>query len=500
MGGDRPVLADNRASAGFRPSIKEMLYPIVAERAQGSRFWDVDGNEYVDLAMGFGVHLFGHHPPFIREAIHRELDRGALLGPHTALAGDVARRIQELTGVERVAFTASGTEAVMVALRLARAVTGRRKVALFAGSYHGHADSVLGVAGGEHARAAPAAPGITAGAVADLVVFEYGAADALEAIAKMGDELAAVLVEPVQSRRPGLQPRAFLHELRDLTHKHDVALVFDEMITGFRVAPGGAQAHFDIAADLVTYGKVVGGGMPIGIVAGQGRYLDAIDGGLWQYGDDSYPRVEPTWFAGTFYKHPLVLAAARAATGEIATRGPALQDNLNRCTTALAERLNRHFEAQDHPLRVAHFGSLFRFEHSTNLDLFYLQLLKRGVYTWEGRTCFLSTAHDDRDLALVESAVCESLEELREGGHLGASQVPARALPPTASTHTRVKVGTNDVGPAPATHPGSARRGRRAGLHRPSADRASRRPRPGRATRGHPPRGGPPRGPPHHDL
>ena len=140
----------------------------------------------------------------------------------------------------------------------------------------------------------------------------YGSPKALETIAARGGELAAVLVEPVQSRRPELQPREFLKELRRLTAASGTALIFDEVVTGFRVAPGGAQAFFDVRADLATYGKVVGGGLPIGVVAGRREYMDALDGGGWSFGDASFPDVGVTFFAGTFVRHPLALAAAVA--------------------------------------------------------------------------------------------------------------------------------------------------------------------------------------------
>ena len=170
---------------------------------------------------------------------------------------------------------------------------------------------VLGVADADGVY--PLAPGITQGMVNDLLVLNYGMPEALSTIRAHAGELAAVLVEPVQSRRPDLQPREFLHQLRALTQELGVALIFDEMITGFRIHPGGAQAHFGIHADLVVYGKIAGGGLPIGIVAGQARYLDGIDGGWWQYGDDSGPSVQTTFFGGTFCKHPLTMASARAA-------------------------------------------------------------------------------------------------------------------------------------------------------------------------------------------
>jgi glutamate-1-semialdehyde aminotransferase len=266
----RPVLADNRASAGFRYSIKEMLYPLQVARSEGAKIWDVDGNEYVDLTMGFGVTLFGHGAEFITDALKQQIDRGIQLGPQSDQAGPVASLISELTGMPRVAFCNSGTEAVMMALRLARTATSRKKIALFSGSYHGTFDSVLALPNGSHGSS-PVAPGITQGAVEDILALDYADPASLNLIRENARELAAVLVEPVQSRRPDLQPKEFLQELRRITTQHGIALIFDEVITGFRAAPGGAQEHFGVRADLATYGKVIGGGMPIGVVAHESR-------------------------------------------------------------------------------------------------------------------------------------------------------------------------------------------------------------------------------------
>ncbi|EHS57513.1 iturin a synthetase a, partial [Paenibacillus sp. Aloe-11] len=254
----RTVYANNRNVAGFRPILKEMVYQIVSQRADGSKIWDLDGNEYVDLTMGFGVNLFGHNPAFIREKIEEELNNGMCVGPMSNMAGQVAERICKMTGVERIALYNSGTEAVMVALRLARAATGRAKVVLFAGSYHGTFDGVLalGSAGDNKEHSTPLAPGILQHMVDDVVVLTYGTDDSLDYIRTHAHELAAVIVEPVQSRRPDFQPKAFLQEIRQITEQSGTAFIFDEVITGFRIQPGGAQAWFGVQADLVTYGKI----------------------------------------------------------------------------------------------------------------------------------------------------------------------------------------------------------------------------------------------------
>ncbi|MEG4395134.1 non-ribosomal peptide synthetase/type I polyketide synthase [Microcoleus sp. BROC3] len=414
----RPIMGDSRAVAGFRLSTKEMLYPIVGERAQGSRFWDVDGNEYVDITMGFGVLLFGHAAPFITEALEEQIKLGIQIGPQSNLVEEVAQLICELTGMERVTFCSTGTEAVMTALRLARTATGRTKIALFASSYHGHFDGILATRADGELSAVPSASGISPHAVKDVLVLDYGNPESINILQAHAHELAAVLVEPVQSRRLDLQPKEFLQQLRQLTQATGTALIFDEIITGFRVHPAGAQAWFGIEADIVTYGKIVGGGMPIGVVAGKANYIDGIDGGLWNYGDASYPQAEKTFFAGTFNKNHLGMAAGRAVFKHLKKQGPALQQHLNQRTSQLAQTLNAYFEQEDVPIRIVHFGSQFRFAFSGNLDLLFYHLLSKGIYIWEGRSCFLSTAHTDEDIERIILAVKESIEEMRSGGFL----------------------------------------------------------------------------------
>ncbi|WDD92626.1 aminotransferase class III-fold pyridoxal phosphate-dependent enzyme [Burkholderia sp. FERM BP-3421] len=416
----RAALADSRASAGFRPSIKEMLYPIVGSHGAGACFHDVDGNAYLDLTMGFGVSLFGHQPDFVGAALTGQWQRGLQVGPQSPLAGEVAELIRDLTGVERVAFCNTGTEAVMTAVRLARAATGRTKVALFSGAYHGHADGLLVAAPGR-----PGSAGVTPGAVADVLMFDYGEPHALEQIEACAGELAAILVEPVQSRRPELQPRAFLRRLREIANAHGAALVFDEVLTGFRIHPGGAQAWFDVRADLVAYGKIVGGGLPIGVVGGRARFLDGIDGGAWDYGDASGPHAETVFFAGTFNKNHLTMATARAVLTHLKAAGPALQETLNARTARLADTLNTMLASRGAPVRVAHFGSLFRFQVSGNLDPFFYGLVDKGLYVWEGRTCFLSTAHTEADLATIVERVTAVVDELAQAGWFGAPAVAA---------------------------------------------------------------------------
>ncbi|MBN6039850.1 non-ribosomal peptide synthetase/type I polyketide synthase [Amycolatopsis sp. 195334CR] len=418
---ERAYHADVRHAPQPYLTLRESRYPLVVTKSSGSHVWDIDGNEYIDLTMGFGVNFFGHGEQFITDAITARLAEGMQLGPHSDLADDVSRLITEMTGKQRVVFCNTGSEAVMVAVRLARAITGRDKIALFAGAYHGSADPIL-ARQDPSGESVPLAPGVPEDVSRNALVLTYGDDASLEVLRAHAGELAAVLVEPVQSRRPDQQPVEFLRQVRALTRETGVPLILDEVITGFRMHPGGVQGLWDIQADLTTYGKVVGGGLPIGVVAGDAKYLDAIDGGAWPFGDAPYPQSVRTFFSGTFCKHPLALAAGRAVLEEMRRRGPGLQEDLSNRVAALAARLDTMFTEAGVPIRVAQFGSLFRLRFlneapsSELVELFHTMLVAQGLYIWEGRNCFLSTAHTDADIERIVVAIASTVNQLTAAG------------------------------------------------------------------------------------
>jgi glutamate-1-semialdehyde aminotransferase len=197
--------------------------------------------------------------------------------------------------------------------------------------------------------------------------------------------------------------------------------IWDEIVTGFRAAPGGAQEYFGIRADLATYGKVMGGGMPIGVIAGKSEYMDALDGGPWQFGDESVPEVGVTYFAGTFVRHPLALAAARAMLLHLKEQGPALQRGLAERTAKLAQELNGFFKSCGAPLEIRHFTSVwktfFTGDHA-NGDLLFYMLRDRGIHIYDGFPCFMTAAHTDADMQKLVAAFKDSVTELQEGGFL----------------------------------------------------------------------------------
>jgi amino acid adenylation domain-containing protein len=433
----RPTLADPRAAAGFRSEWKDMVYPIVVATAAGSKLVDVDGNQYIDLVNGFGQTSLGHSPSFVVEAVKDQLDQGFAIGPQAELAGKVAALFCEMTGNERMTFCNTGSEAVMAAMRIARTVTGRQKIVIFNGDYHGQFDEVL-VKGvqrpGVEPRSVPVAPGIPSSAVENMIVLEYGSAQTLQWIRDNADELAAVIVEPVQSRHADLRPFDFLREVRQITAASGAAFVMDEVVTGFRVHPGGMQAVLGIRADMATYGKVVGGGLPIGVLAGNSKFMDALDGGQWRFGDDSIPEAGVTFFAGTFVRHPLVLAAAWAVLNHLKDHGPALQETLASKTLSLVERLRKLFSDHGLTSRIESYSSWFYFHlhnESPLAALLFYHLRERGIHIQDGFPCFLTTAHSDADLEQIYTAFAQSLAELETAGivgtaHAGVSSVAAR--------------------------------------------------------------------------
>ncbi|MDZ8138069.1 MAG: amino acid adenylation domain-containing protein [Nostoc sp. DedQUE04] len=429
----RKTMVDVKPTIDFRMALKEFQYPIVSESAQGAYFRDIDGNDYIDLAMGFGVNFFGHSPDFVIEAVQQQMQHGIGLGMQSNIAAETAALICEMTGVERVAFSNTGTEAIMAAVRIARSRTKRQKIALFSGSYHGTFDGILARVREEPGTAQPLSLGTPLGMVEDVIVLTYGAEESLEIIAAQADNLAAVLVEPVQSRKPDLQPKEFLQKLRKLTHEKEIALIFDEIITGFRIALGGAQEWFDIDADIIVYGKAIGGGLPISTICGKADFLDTIDGGFWSYGDNSHPQTELTAYGGTFCRHPLALAACRAVMLHLREQGATLQERVNQLTNRLATEVNQFFQETGIPIRIVNFGSLFRFEpfgayslflQPIELPLFYYLLNVKGIYTWEKRVCFLSTYHTNKDIDKVVTAVKEAIIELRQAGFFENAKPP----------------------------------------------------------------------------
>ncbi len=416
----RAKMADPRVVSGFRPATKELVYSIVIKKSKGSRLWDIDGNEYIDALNGFGSNMLGYQPDVLKNALIDQIEKGYEIGPQHELAGEVCDLVCEFTGFDRAALCNTGSEAVLGAMRIARTVTGRSLIVAFSGSYHGITDEVI-ARGSKKFKTYPAAPGIMPEAVQNMLILDYGTDETLRIIEERGHEIAAVLVEPVQSRRCDFQPVEFLKKLRSITASSKTVLVFDEVISGFRFHPGGVQAMFGIKADIGTYGKVVGGGLSIGVIAGARQFMDCLDGGMWQYGDDSIPEIGVTYFAGTFVRHPLVLATAKASLLYFKQAGPQLQEKLNAKGAHMANMLNAICRKLKVPVFVAQFGSLWRMrflEEYPYMELFFTKMRFKGIHIQEGFPCFMTEAHTDEDMQRIIACFEESMTELKDAGFI----------------------------------------------------------------------------------
>lgn len=420
---------DQRRAFHLIKDLKKLHFQITYTKAEGAYVHDADGNRYIDISGDMGVNLFGHRAPFLIDAIKHSLDQGIPLVGYSDMIFQACKLFCEITGHERTLFTQSGTEAVMFAVRIARAATGRGKIVLFDGAYHGLSDAVAATKdlGG---NSFPMAPGILQEFADQVIVLDYGDMASLDVIEARAGEIGTVLVEPVQSRHPYKKPVEFLKALRQLTIEKDIPLIFDEMITGFRIGPRGAQGYFGIQADMATYGKIPGGGLPTGVIAGAAKYMDLVDGGTWQFDDDSMPSSKRTGMAGTHSQNPLKIAAALAVLREMKARnsetgangtGITFQETLNRKTTHLAETLNAFFREERLPVVIDTFGSLFRFRFVDSYwgvteALFFILLRMEGVETNIQGNCFLTTAHTDEDIEAVIAGVKVSMSMLKRSG------------------------------------------------------------------------------------
>lgn len=431
----RFVHADPRTASGFNRLWKEIVYQIVTTQSKGSRLLDVDGNEYIDILNGFGPGFLGHGFDPVVNAVHEQLDAGFEVGPQSVAAMEAAMLFAEVTGNDRASFVCTGSEAVYAAMRLARTCTGRDKIVFFARDYHGNFDEVLARGVGD--KTLPTAPGIPRDSVKNVVVLPYGTDESLDYIRTHAHELAAVMVEPVQSRRPEFRPVEFIREIRDITRASDTLFVFDEVVTGFRFGPRGAQAYYGIDADLVTYGKVVGGGMPLGVVSGKARYMDTFDGGAWQFGDDSFPSAPVTFFAGTFVRHPLVMASLKAMLTFFKEQPSHFWKSVNAKGDKLAGTLDRWFEANDMPFQMPNCGSLMYLRIGDEQQyggLLGAHIRDRGVFFLEGFPSYMTAAHDNEDIDYVIDAVKDSALEMRSAGLLTGREpvdyTPNPSMPP----------------------------------------------------------------------
>lgn len=387
------------------------LDPIYITRGKGARLYDADGNEYVDYVGSWGPMILGHAHPRIVAAVQKTAELGTSFGAPTELETEMARLvIDAVPSVEMVRMVNSGTEAVMGALRVARGFTGREKIIKFIGCYHGHGDSLLIKAGsGVTTLGLPDSPGVTKGTAQDTLTVDFNDLDAVkELFAQMGEEIAAVIVEPIAGNMGLALPQpGFLEGLRAVTSQYGALLIFDEVMTGFRVAFGGAQERFNIMPDLTTLGKIIGGGLPVGAYGGRRDIMEQV------------APAGPIYQAGTLSGNPLAMAAGREML--LALKEPGVYDQLEVKSAKLADGLKALAAKHSVETNFQRVGSMscvyftskevydFPTALTANIPRFrayFKTLLENGVYIAPSQfeAGFMSLAHTDEDIDKTLSA------------------------------------------------------------------------------------------------
>ena len=394
-------------------------YPRFLAEGKGSHVIDVDGNEYIDLICSWGPLILGHCHQAVEEAVLEAVRHGLSFGAPTEIEVKMAELVTKMTGTEMVRMVNSGTEAVMSALRLARGATGRSKIIKFAGCYHGHSDSMLVKAGsGALTGGAPDSAGVPAEMAADTLTARYNDAASVRSLFEANPgQVAAVIVEPVAANMGVVPPQpGFLEALRGLCDAYGALLIFDEVITGFRLSAGGAQRHYGVHADLVTYGKIIGGGMPVGAYAGSRKLMEQVLplGAVYQ--------------AGTLSGNPVAMAAGLAQL-EILENNPDVYTALERKGKRLQEGLQEIFRKAKVPAQVNRAGSILTvffsktpvtgYDQARACDLerfakWYRGLLEHGIYAAPSQfeAMFLSTAHQEEDIDAILVAAEEVAKTL----------------------------------------------------------------------------------------
>jgi glutamate-1-semialdehyde-2,1-aminomutase len=417
-----------------------MPYPIYIRESKGSHVTDVDGNEYVDLALGFGPHILGHAPDVVVDAVKEAAERGFQWALHNPYQEQLARLIVEAVPcADRVEFCNTGTEATMFAIRAARAYSRKDRIAMFDGGYHGAHDVVMVKAAPESPRDAPTfnpfGDGIPKSTLQNVIMLPYRSPKAFDMIRKHKDELALVLIEPVQSSNPRLDHVEWLRELCEVCKKSGVLFLMDEIITGFRLAYGGAQELFDITPDLATYGKVIGGGMPVGAIAGRADIMDVYSRGAAALtaAPGSSPRLPGIFAAGTFGGNPISMVAGTAALTYLKAH-PESYKYLAEHSMRLAGEVNRFCQTEEIPAQLMSALSMFfmriqrggPIQSARDIDpslkkadeAFFMHLLNNGVVIPGIHQFHISTAHTPEDIDFVIEAMKRSFLEVRKEGLL----------------------------------------------------------------------------------
>ena len=378
-------------------------YPFYTAKAKGSKLYDVDGNEYIDFWLGHTALILGHSPPTVIEAVKRQLETGTHFGTCHELEITLAEQVAKMvSNAEMVRFSNSGTEANMYATRLARSYTGRSKIAKFEGGWHGGYDALhVGV---KYPFNIQESAGLTSGALQDTIVLPFNDLETVKEKLK-NEEVASIIIEPVLGGGGGIPAeKEFLKGLREFCDEKGILLIFDEVITGFRLAPGGAQEYYGVAPDITVFGKILGGGFPIGAFCGPRKIMERLDTRV-------YERPYHSFHGGTFTANPIATTAG-LATPKILEDGRVIHE-LNRLGDKIRERLREIFDSNGVNVQVIGTGSIFN-THFTKEEIkdanaasradkkklveYHLKLIENGVFFLPTHTGTLSTAHSKADI------------------------------------------------------------------------------------------------------
>jgi glutamate-1-semialdehyde 2,1-aminomutase len=393
--------------------------PLFIDRGEGAYLFDLDGNQLIDFVGSWGPHILGHAHPTVIAAVEKALRKGTSFGAPTEIETQLAQVVVDaVPSIEKVRMVSSGTEATMSAIRVARGFTGRDRIIKFAGCYHGHADSLLVQAGsGALTLGVPSSPGVPKGCTADTTVLEYNNPQLIsDTLDQIGSEVAAIILEPVVGNMGCVAPEpGFLEACRELCTKHGVVLIFDEVMTGFRVAYGGAQERFRVTPDMTTLGKIVGGGMPVGAYGGRADIMDTVS------------PVGPVYQAGTLSGNPLAMACGLATLQLLRDESPYAR--LEVTTMHLCDALSRAAQASGIEHSIGQVGSMFTlffnpervvsFTQSAKNDTarfakYFWGMMDRGVYLpcSQFEANFVSATHSDEDITRTIEAATEVLGSL----------------------------------------------------------------------------------------
>lgn len=394
--------------------------PLFIKRGLGSRILDVDGNEFIDFVGSWGPHLLGHLPKFVKTAINEQLENGTSFGAPTIQEVRLAQLICEMVpSIEMVRLVNSGTEATMSAVRLARAYTKRNKIIKFAGCYHGHFDAFLVSAGsGALTFGVPNSPGVTENVARDTLIANYNDIDSVHKIVENNrGEIAAVIIEPVAGNMGVVLPQqGFLEKLKDLCQENSILLIFDEVMTGFRLAPGGAQEIFGIQPDLTTLGKIIGGGLPVGAFGGRKEIMELL------------APIGPVYQAGTLSGNPIAVSAGLAVLKFI-KENPTIYKTLEMKSLLLEEGIKENLNRFGKKYALNRIGSMLTLFFTENevLDLetamtsntklysmYFHKMLERGIYLpcSQFEAMFVSYAHTEEDLKYFIKSQYEVFKEI----------------------------------------------------------------------------------------